>query len=617
MDLRPYFERHFDIRPGQPGPWVKARCPLSSRHKHKDRNPSLGCNVETGGLKCHGCGLAGDIFKLWQSLGLPQSPSGLNGAGSDPAGYLKKYTYRTAGRSVAYEVFRMPDKQFPVKSPKGYGLKGVERVPYRLPEMVAVTDTDIFCCEGEKDADTVAAMGFTATATVGGSSRTDFSKEALYFKGRHCIILPDADKPGRTYADNLAAALAPYARSVKILQLPDLEPDSGQDVTDWAGKFDTLTDAGEELSRLADQAVEIGLQESPEPEVLEAVKPLPYFSVQKIAALEIPPQKWIVRDLIPAGEIGICYGDAKAGKSLLLYCMGLHIERREPWLQMFETEHVRTLFLAREDPARRIQKRQEEMLSGYGFTEQEKETFFFVMREPFDLMEERDFASLLQTIEETGAELVILDVLGKMIGGVEENSAKDFARVVKALEVLRDFRPEPLTILCVDHTRKTPPGSSGDTEISPHDLKGTALKRGAADFLISFSETKREGQFRIIAENKDTDPCPDFLINRSPLGSPGPKHTYAGDVEEFATESRSQGDKNKKRVLEALKEKQLQSSGEIAEDLEMSNATARVHLSKLEEEGKAERVGKGKGTKWRLVIADLPLQRVSDKPRRL
>ena len=127
MDLRLYFEKHFDAKPGQAGPWIKARCKYPDRHSNGDRNPSLGCNIETGGLKCHACSFKGDIRNLHGEFGLPR-PSGFSGsgAGNDP-GYLKKYTYRDPSGGVAYEVFRMPGKQFPVKSPNGSGLEGVER----------------------------------------------------------------------------------------------------------------------------------------------------------------------------------------------------------------------------------------------------------------------------------------------------------------------------------------------------------------------------------------------------------------------------------------------------------------------------------------------------------
>ena len=54
----------------------------------------------------------------------------------------------------------------------GLSLLGVERVPYRLPELLnAAPDTTVFVCEGEKDCDALHALGLIATTNPGGAGK--------------------------------------------------------------------------------------------------------------------------------------------------------------------------------------------------------------------------------------------------------------------------------------------------------------------------------------------------------------------------------------------------------------------------------------------------------------
>jgi hypothetical protein len=51
-------------------------------------------------------------------------------------------------------------------------MAGVERLPYRLPELLAAEpDQIIFVTEGEKDADNVHALGLTATTNSEGAGK--------------------------------------------------------------------------------------------------------------------------------------------------------------------------------------------------------------------------------------------------------------------------------------------------------------------------------------------------------------------------------------------------------------------------------------------------------------
>jgi hypothetical protein len=146
------------------------------------------------------------------------------------------YQYRGPSGALLFEVVRYPPKRFLQRRPApggGYewNLDGVERVPYRLPELSAADPGElVVIAEGEKDCGNLVAKGFVATCNAGGAGkwRPEFSD---HLAGRHVAILGDNDKPGRDHAEQVAKSLIGKAASIKVLELPDL-PEEG-DVSDW------------------------------------------------------------------------------------------------------------------------------------------------------------------------------------------------------------------------------------------------------------------------------------------------------------------------------------------------------------------------------------------------
>jgi 5S rRNA maturation endonuclease (ribonuclease M5) len=128
-------------------------------------------------------------------------------------------------------------KQFPQYHWDGNGwAKGKPdgpKIPYRLPQLIATpTTAQVYFCEGEKDADTLAKIGFVATTASEGAAASWDSGLTLFFKDRHVVIVPDADRPGRAHAQKVAKAIHGVAASVRIL---DLYPErhDGSDVSDF------------------------------------------------------------------------------------------------------------------------------------------------------------------------------------------------------------------------------------------------------------------------------------------------------------------------------------------------------------------------------------------------
>jgi len=93
-----------------------------------------------------------------------------------------------------------------------------------VPEPIAATKDNPGCrvliCEGEKDADTVVKLGYVATCSPFGALkwRAEYSK---YFTGCDVVIIEDNDERGRQHAHRVAASVKKFARSVRIVSMPD------------------------------------------------------------------------------------------------------------------------------------------------------------------------------------------------------------------------------------------------------------------------------------------------------------------------------------------------------------------------------------------------------------
>lgn len=152
---------------------------------------------------------------------------------------LDMYDYRSEDGRMLFQVERLEPKTFRQRRPDGtggwiYNLDGVERVLYRLPELLcADPDRPVYIPEGEKDVETLRELGFVATCNPGGAGKWSLLGSGMHehFRGREVVIIPDNDGPGEAHAEQVAEALQGIAGSVRILKLPGMLPKG--DVSDW------------------------------------------------------------------------------------------------------------------------------------------------------------------------------------------------------------------------------------------------------------------------------------------------------------------------------------------------------------------------------------------------
>ena len=229
--VSPDLERATLARQGRrEGREIRFLCPA-----HDDRNPSARWSAAKRAWVCDACKAGGDWRDLAERLGVSAREEGVRARGGGEVEAV--YRYRDAGGEVVYEVVRKRPKGFACRRPAGpdrwiWNLQGVERVLYRLPEVLAAVGRGerIFVVEGEKDADALAALGLAATTNAGGAGKWRAGYGAA-LRGARVAVVPDNDEAGRAHGRRVAAALAAVAGEVAMVELAGL-PEKG-DVSDW------------------------------------------------------------------------------------------------------------------------------------------------------------------------------------------------------------------------------------------------------------------------------------------------------------------------------------------------------------------------------------------------
>jgi putative DNA primase/helicase len=233
------------------GDWWQCSCPCKQNHSHDDKTPSLGVkDGPDGGLIVHcqkGCNNK-DIYQAIRALGIDfQGGSSFteNRKGSKVALLPRKnkssskkekeYRYTSEDGEYLYSKIRLIPKSF-YFSPKGMNKKFVL---YNLPALkkAGADGSTVYLCEGEKDAESLIALGLIATCNPEGASLGEIKWKDSYtesLRGLEVVIFADNDEAGRNQARGVAARLTGKAASVKIVEFPDL-PEKG-DVTDYLEK---------------------------------------------------------------------------------------------------------------------------------------------------------------------------------------------------------------------------------------------------------------------------------------------------------------------------------------------------------------------------------------------
>lgn len=201
--------------------WM-AKCP-----SHEDRTASMSVDFENGKIlyHCHaGCSQE-SLLETFSAKPIE----------------IAAYDYTDEDGKLLYQVVRFEPKQFRQRRPAANGsgdkwtwkLGDIRRVLYKLKEVAQ--SQIVVVTEGEKDADTISALGYVATTNAMGATKwtPEYSEQ---LRGKDVIIVPDNDEAGARHLELVARELHKIAKSVGFARVPS----NYKDVSDWNPSIDAF-----------------------------------------------------------------------------------------------------------------------------------------------------------------------------------------------------------------------------------------------------------------------------------------------------------------------------------------------------------------------------------------
>ena len=348
--------------------------------------------------------------------------------------------YPTATRTAPelFQVLRYDPKGFSQRRPDGNGgyhwnLTGTRRVLYRLPELLASDPAStVYVVEGEKAVDRLRDLGLVATCSPGGAGKWR-QEYVSALQDRDVVVLPDSDDLGRGHADAVRQSLAGVARSVRVLDLPELPPKG--DVVDW------LDNGGmaESLGCLAEGARAPEHHErssTTEDDVTDVLGPRAL--VRSFADIEATEVEWLWPGWLARGEFHLLGGYMGDGKSTLTAWLAATLSVGGEWPDGTRAPVTNTLLLLAEDNLKTTVKPR---LVLHGADTARIQTIELVRDErgndrAFNL---RDHVEVLrQTIIEYQIGLVIVDPLSSFMPRADRNSEGDVRDILTPLRSLQE-----------------------------------------------------------------------------------------------------------------------------------------------------------------------------------
>lgn len=364
------------------------------------------------------------------------------------------YDYRDESENLVFQVVRYEPKSFRQRKPRPGGgwdwsVKGIEAIPYRLPELLSEPDEIVFICEGERDVESVRRLGLLATCNAGGAGKwtDDHSK---HLKGRKVVFLPDHDDAGEKHLAVAGKSLSKVA-DLKVLRLPGL--DDRQDISDWIDAGGTK----KQLIELANGAPNWTPKATP--------KKRRQPRLTRMTDIEPRPIQWLWPGRIAEGRLAVISGIAGLGKSFLTCDMAARVSTGADWPDGSPCKRGSVVFASMEDdPHDTIRPRLDahnadvsriHLLEGVTVSDDDEAgDLIFTLQ---------DVQTLEAVLDQVGdCRLVVIDPIGSYLGSGTNSFKDNEVRAVLA-PVAKLAERFGVAMVIVAHKRKSSGSYADDT----------------------------------------------------------------------------------------------------------------------------------------------------------
>ncbi len=477
-----------------------ARCPA-----HDDQKNSLSVKQADEGKVLFHCFVGCTYEQISFALGISKE---VNQSSKE---IVAIYDYKDENGTVLYQNIRFAPKEFRQRhfdqdGKPVWGLNGVRRVPYRLPDLVSLKSLqDVIMTEGEKDADTLTELGFPATNSK--NWKKEFND---VLKGKNVIIFQDHDRAGKNQTETLLNLIYEDAKAIKVVDcfadepLPDkhgkdvsdyLENNSLEDLRALIGKTPIYSPSNEStLKDNADLAVEENIPN------LFLVKSANEWLEE---AKKRPIPKMLFGELWFEGEICILFSDTNLGKSILAVQIAESIAKGKQ-IEFFKltAPSQKVLYFDFELSDKQFELRcSVEQGEYFGNHYEFSENFYRAEINPdgdiperFESFEDYLIFSPQLKIAETEATIIIIDNLTYLRDETEK--AKNALPLMKQLKQLKSRFG--LSILVLAHT----PKRDLSKRITRNDLAGSKMLINFCDSSFTIGESHLDKNIRYIKQIK-------------------------------------------------------------------------------------------------------------------
>lgn len=382
------------------------------------------------------------------------------------------HEYLDANGGLAYQVVRYDwpdpakdkgrDKTFMQRTPDPrnpgqwrYKNKGAAALPYRLPELIEdIADgLPVYIVEGEKKVDMMRdRLGVAATCNHGGAGKF-YADHAKWLAGADVVIIPDNDDAGRKHADEVGAALHGKARSIAILDLPDLPP---------KGSVDDWIPAGGTAEKLAQLRADSAVRWRPKP---------PDSQFGAVTWLDMwnkgPELKPLIKGVMTQNEIALLVGPSQSGKSFLAVDLAMAVARGCNWFGRKVSKGL-VIYQAGESAAGLRRRRLPAYAQHQGVDDQPLP--FVLLQNQIDLFNGDEHAHALAkeckahaAAHDAPLRLIVIDTFARATPGANENDGRDMGAIVERCEFIR--RETGATVLLVHHMNAGGTKARGHTSL--------------------------------------------------------------------------------------------------------------------------------------------------------
>lgn len=472
----------------------QARCPC----RNDDDNPSLSIGQGNDGrvlVNCHrggGC----DIVEICKSVGVKVTDLYPPRQEERKLSLVATYNYRDADGKLVYQKQRFVDqwgkKTFKQRRPDAdnpkkwlYSLDGVEKVLYRLPEVLQARESKevIWLVEGEKDADNLAKLGWCSTTPPNGAGKwQDSFTESL--RDSHVFIIADNDLPGREHAKEVAEALTKAGCTVSLfappqkfkdvsellgaggkledlVDLKDAEPLSGESASDEEEKEEVdevaVSDATSSLEAIASQISKVLLRDDLSEDtrisranmLLNQIKGENDYDRGRLVNwqefLDEPVSEdfdWVIEGLIERGERIMVVAAEGVGKTMLARQVAICSAAGLHPFNFSRIKPIKTLTIDLENPERIIRRTSASIMGAakrFGYTSQ-VDAHLLIKPAGVDLLRAEDRAIIEETVERVKPDLLLIGPVYKSFVDPGGRTSEAVAvQVAKYFDMIRDY----------------------------------------------------------------------------------------------------------------------------------------------------------------------------------